>query len=131
MTFAKGEPDKFGRDLESNIRILKEKMKMDYLDEVEQNTVITLIQNCSFRKRKNNLNKEPKELLPLIEFLCSADLAEAVGDDCLNRAKQYYIGKIKRNENRIPNEYECCRHVYLYYHDTYDGYWPRMNAIKV
>ncbi len=66
-----------------------------------------------------------------MELLSSADLAEAVGEDCLNRAKEYYIGKIKRNGGRIPNEYECWRHVYLYYHDTYDGCWPRMNAIKI
>src|SRR3972149_1819211 len=62
---------------------MRKAMTADELTAEQQEAVLIMVNNCSFRKRHTGRNNEPLELTPLLLLLCSADLAEATGFGCL------------------------------------------------
>ena len=121
---------KFGRNVEEIENDLRIAMREDGLLEEDIEIVIELIKNCSFKKRKFRKIKE--NLVKMMDLLCAADLAEAVGSKAIDRSFEFHKARILRDEKRTPTNEEVWRHVIEFVEvQNKDGYMDRFEAIVV
>lgn len=130
--FHEQDDTKLGRRLDDNREKIIKAMKEDLFPDDAIEAVLFLIQNCSFKKRKEGKCKTNIELGKMMSLLCSADLAEAVNKLSLARAYSFHRRRLWDFINdKAPDDDEVMKHVYYYFTDPYDGYFPRLHAITV
>lgn len=106
-------------------RKIRQQMTLDGIIIEEQNVVIDLITCCSFKKRKLVSLNYPWQ--GLLNLLCSADLAEAVGQNAITRSYNYHRWRLGHGASIR----DIWSHVIMFYESEIDGYFPRLNAIKI
>lgn len=121
---------KFGRNMEGLQQNLQAAMQLDNINDSDIEIVFVLDKNCSYKNRNSRQIKE--NLVGMLDLLCSADLAEAVGEQAIERSFAFHKKRIERQENRIPEDHEVWRHVIEFVEiQNKDGIRDRFEAIII
>lgn len=130
------DDEKLDQLIAANAAGMEAAMKKDGLRPQLQDVVKILVVHSSFKKLKiwDEIRKaqgEPSKYEALSGLLSSADLAEAVGWQALERSFHFHQNKLFKLYGTLPTNQQVYANVCLFYYNKENGIKPRFNAIKV